>query len=415
MDDYKAGMRNEVHLNWHPEAVLVGPDGQRIGSESVHSACITPASDPKKPLQALPQFFAALQAGRLHLIGKFDVPKAKAKAGDFLTLSGGSTGTPKIILRSAASWLHSIQILQMLLEITPAARVAAISDLSHSLALYAGVEALTLGAEFHTLHGLRLSKLVREIQSRKVTHLYATPTQLRLLTGPPTASVQFVIIGGGAVDSRASEHSKSLFPNAKFFRFYGAAETSFITLADETTPILSVGRTFRGVEIDIRNTSGSRLSAGRDGMIWVKSPMLFTRYVSGSSPDTERQVDWLSIGEIGSLDANGNLTVKGRAGRVINIADQLVYLDQIEAVLLADPAVKNAAALAVPNTLHGFNIVAAIQVNAGDLNAIKITANTALPLLSRPRKLILIDDWPMLPSGKTDYKELELRIGVKNL
>jgi hypothetical protein len=60
-------------------------------------------------------------------------------------------------------------------------------------------------------------------------------------------------------------------PNAQIREFYGAAEASFITLADETTPENSVGRPYPGVEVSLDPT----------GEIWVKSPYLFVSYAEG--------------------------------------------------------------------------------------------------------------------------------------
>ncbi|MCP4998380.1 MAG: long-chain fatty acid--CoA ligase, partial [Hyphomicrobiales bacterium] len=347
--------------------------------------------------------------------GRTERPDCSADPGGFLTLSGGTTGTPKIIRRRSASWLHSIRVMQRLLGISPASRVATLGDLSHSLALYASVEALVCGAQCHALHSNALRSLAGEIDTRKISHLYATPTQLRLLSAPPIQSVRYVIVGGGALDPAASHHCKTLFPNAKTYRFYGAVETSFITLGDDSCPLSAVGHAFPGVRIEIRNSKKKSQPPGTDGLIWVTSPMLFDRYVTGSSAHTIRDGDWLSVGEIGSLDEHGNLTVKGRVERVVNVADQLVYLDEIEAVICAHDAVRSAAVLALPDDLRGHALVAAVELAGPHLKDIKSRINAILPPSRRPRKIIEVKDWPMLPSGKTDYIALKstIRTAIK--
>ena len=70
----------------------------------------------------------------------------------------------------------------MLFGIGPGSRVAVLGALSHSLALYAAIEALHLGADLHLLVGCSPSRQCREMRARGVQVLYATPVQLRMLT-----------------------------------------------------------------------------------------------------------------------------------------------------------------------------------------------------------------------------------------
>ncbi|MCP5085787.1 MAG: long-chain fatty acid--CoA ligase [Rhodobacteraceae bacterium] len=403
-------METAKTLHWHKDAVLIGPDGAQVGFATAQAATAKPASDPTDPTQALPEFFAGIKSGHPPLIGTANAPEVTASADDFLTLTGGTTGTPKIIRRASSSWLHSIRVMQEVLNITPAAKVATLGDLSHSLALYASVEALVCGAQCHVLGGSAPHSSAREIHRRGISHLYATPTQLRLLSGAAILSVMHVVIGGGVLDTNTNNHLKALFPSAKIRRFYGAAETSFVTLADETFPLTSVGAPFPGVQIDIRDTRGTSLPPGSEGLIWVKSPMLFAGYVSGDSKHTMRKGDWLCVGELGNLDHSGNLTVKGRVERVVNVADQLVYLDQVETLLRTHNSVNFAAVLAQPDDLRGTVLLAVFDTSETELASIRSHINSTLPPPCRPRELYTIDNWPMLPSGKTDYKELERRI-----
>ena len=99
----------------------------------------------------------------------------------FITFTGGTTGTPKAILRDQSSWLYSFARQ----GIVPNDRVAVLGALSHSLALYATVEALHQMADVYLLSGLRPRAQLDAIRGHDVTVLYATPTQLKLLGGSP--------------------------------------------------------------------------------------------------------------------------------------------------------------------------------------------------------------------------------------
>ena len=68
--------------------------------------------------------------------------------------------------------------------IGPGARIAVLGRLIHSLSLYGAIEGLHLGAEVHLLDSLRPDRQRKALALRRITHLYATPAQLRLLLGP---------------------------------------------------------------------------------------------------------------------------------------------------------------------------------------------------------------------------------------
>ncbi|MCP5075301.1 MAG: hypothetical protein GY947_18665, partial [Rhodobacteraceae bacterium] len=108
-------MKEAEALCWHQEAILVGPDGRGVDFAAAQVAAPTDVSDPGDALRALPEFFAGLRAGQPPLVGRTERPDCSADPGGFLTLSGGTTGTPKIIRRRSASWLHSIRVMQRLL------------------------------------------------------------------------------------------------------------------------------------------------------------------------------------------------------------------------------------------------------------------------------------------------------------
>ncbi len=387
-------MSSDTVISWHPKAVLHDSSGNHVtGTSDISANC-----DPQDPLNALPAYIAAMAAGMVPIMGEFSGNRPEC-IGDLLTQTGGSTGTPKTILRSSESWIKSFYYMRDHFDIGPDAHVAALGHLNHSLALYAGLEALHLGANFHALCGLKPHTYTAELHKRSITHLYATPTQIRLMPQNHIPSVTSVLIGGGMMDTANYAHAKSLFPNANIIEFYGAAETSFITISDDQTPKGSVGRAFENVTIDIRNTDGSPTQTGTIGEVWVKTPLAFKGYLPPSSPPLE----FINVGEMGALDKNGYLFLSGRSDRAITIADQIVYLDQIETKITQDLHLQHIAFMPKQDTLRGYTLHA--LTNADDLSLTDFTSH--LPRHIQPRSLTLVSDWPLLPSGKTDYKALE--------
>lgn len=383
-------------------------EGSRLGSAA---GAILPDS---------PQGLAAAVGHPAFRIGAPDLPPPRLHDQPVLeTLTSGSTGQPRRIRRTQASWTASFAV-NACLGIGPGARVAVLGRLIHSLSLYGAMEGLHLGAQVHHLADLRPDRQRAALAERRITHLYATPAQLRLILGPETLpDLRLLLVGGSKLDPALRRALATLAPNARIREFYGAAETSFVTLADGTTPEASVGCPYPGVELDIDPT----------GEVWVKSPYLFLgcadagpvtadRAVSSArqkeaqergAPATRWRDGWLSVGEIGQLK-DGCLYLKGRAGRMVTVADQNVFPEEIEAFIETLPGVTRAAVLPIPDAKRGTVLVATIQGDPAQEATILTRLRHDLGPLKAPKALVWRQDWPTLPSGKTDLKALEVSL-----
>ncbi|MFM7444958.1 MAG: AMP-binding protein [Tabrizicola sp.] len=387
-------------FRWHSAARLFDSAGEEVPRVHVGKGTRSPVVLPDSA-----QGLAAAIGHPAYRIGAPDQPPPDPQDQPILeTLTSGSTGQPRRICRTQASWTASFAV-NATLGIGPGARVATLGRLIHSLSLYGAVEGLHLGAEVHHLADLRPDRQRRALAARRITHLYATPAQLRLLLGPGTVpDLRLILVGGSKLDPVLRTGLQSLAPIAQIREFYGAAETSFITLADETTPAASVGRPYPGVDLHL----------GPGGEVWVRSPYLFLGYGADAGRNLQRRQvtaarwrdGWLSVGEIGEL-RDGFLYLKGRAGRMVKVADQNVFPEEIEALLETLPGVTRAAVLPVPDPLRGHALVAVVQGDAGHEVGILVTLREKLGPTRSPKALIWRDDWPVLASGKTDLKALE--------
>ena len=376
-------------FRWHPAARLFEA-GREIRPASPSG---TVARDSAEGLAQV----IGLEAFRL---GAPEDPAPEAAGGAvFETLTSGSTGTPRRILRTQGSWIASFMV-NAGLGIGPGARVAVLGRLVHSLSLYGAVEGLHLGAEVHLFQGLRPDRQRKALAEQHISHLYATPAQLRMLGEGPgiCPELRLILVGGAKLDPALRAAVRQMAPEADLREFYGAAEASFITMADPDTPEGSVGRPYPGVEIAV----------DPDGEVWVKSPYLFMRYAS--DPGGARWRDgWLSVGEIGRLEG-GYLYLHGRAGRRVKVADQTVFPEEIEALIEAMPGIRRAAVLPVADARRGHVLVAMAQGDPIGAAAIMARLRQALGPTRAPKELIWIEDWPILPSGKTDLRALEARL-----
>jgi long-chain acyl-CoA synthetase len=361
---------------WHPATRVFDRDGV-VGP--VEPGCAVIEDRPVGRALAL-----ALAQGDGFRIGAPDQPQA-AGAGMFETLTGGSLGSPRRVIRPVASWQASFAVNAGLFGIGPGVVVAVPGRLCHSLPLYAALEAAHLGAEVHLLDGLRPDRAAAAMRACAAEVVYATPTQMRQMVAAGRAwpAMRHVVLGGERLDSGLRQALCQAAPAAQITAFYGAAETSFVTMTDDQTPEGSVGAAYPGVRIDIRQ-----------GEIWVTSP-----YVAQGD-------GWVSVGEIGRLEA-GYLYLQGRAGRMVTIAGQNVFPEEIEGWLTGLPGIDRVAVFAVPDARRGHVLQAIVQGDAGQQAAIIAAMRARLGALVAPRAMIWQAVWPELPSGKTDLAALQ--------
>ncbi len=314
----------------------------------------------------------------------------EAGEGEFETLTSGSSGNPRRILRSMESWIASFAVNTRLFGVGKGCHVAVLGGLEQSLSLYGAVEALHLGADLSVLGGLAPAAQARGLGGVDV--LWASPAQLRVLIARgPMPRVGRVIVGGSKLDDAL----RADLGDIPITEFYGAAEASFITMAEANSPPASVGAPYPDVEVSVRG-----------GEVWLRSPYTFLRYAGADRGGATWRDGWLSVGEMGRVQG-GNLYLSGRAGRMVTVADHNVFPEEIEARMMALDGVRQAAVLPHRDGLRGVHLVAVCAGDAAQEGAILATLRAEMGALKAPKSMIWLQDWPCLPSGKTDLRALQ--------
>ncbi|WP_170842163.1 AMP-binding protein [Pacificibacter marinus] len=350
---------------------------------------------------------AAITAGHSINLRRGHPIALKDGKAQLLCETAGSTGTPKVIVRSQRSWIASFDTNREMFGITPDDCVAVFGALVHSLALYGVVEAAHIGADICMLADLRPNTQCDQLIRNGVTILYLTPTQLRLLCATQTLmpNVRQIIVGGGIVHDSLRHETQKSFPNAALTQFYGASETSFITLANDTTPMGSVGAPYPHVTLELRTQDQIRSACA--GEIWVKSPYLFAGYAQGDGRDTQIKDGFVTIGEFGRMDDDGNLFLLGRKSRMVTIADQNVFPEDIERYIADRFLPKDVVVMAEPDPLRGHRLIAIVQGSTETEDTMLQACRAHLGPLKSPRRVVFIEHLPLLPSGKPNLIALK--------
>lgn len=164
------------------------------------------------------------------------------------------------------------------------------------------------------------------------------------------------------------------------------------------------GIVYDGVPIDGVDVRIDPDGAGNSEIL-LRGPMLLRAYRNAPNP---LDAGWLRTGDIGSLDANGVLSVRGRAGDLIITGGENVWPAPVEAALLAHPAVAAVAVVGRPDVEWGQAVTAVVEVEAEHtvtLEELRSTAKESLPAYCAPQRLE-IRELPRSSLGKILRHEL---------
>jgi long-chain acyl-CoA synthetase len=260
-------------------------------------------------------------------------------------------------------------------------------------------------------------RMMDTLRSGRTPCLVAVPSQLLLMLElaarrqlAPIDGVRLILISGARWMRDRTDALQALFPKARIVEFYGASETSFMAWmdADASAPPHAVGKPFSNVDIDIRQPQPPLGT----GQIFVRSPMLFTDYVGAANDHTAavRDGEWLSVRDMGYIDAQGYLCLVGRENRMVVTQGKNLFPEEVESVLMSSIEVAHASVLGVPDAIRGQQVVAIVCASntATDVSAQALAdlCRAQLESYKVPKRFFMCTDWPMTASGKTDHPAL---------
>ncbi|MEO6205889.1 MAG: AMP-binding protein, partial [Mycobacteriales bacterium] len=197
---------------------------------------------------------------------------------------------------------------------------------------------------------------------------------------------------------------------------YGCTETSALisTQPNAERRMGSVGKAVPSVEVRIVDAEGTVLGADEDGEICVRGPVLMTGYwQSQEATDHAIRDGWLHTGDVGHIDADGYLYVVDRIKDLIIRGGFNVYPRDVEDVMLAHPAIVAAAVVGKPDPKLGEEIVAFVQLGAGQeatAGELIAYAREHLGAYKYPREVRIVDSIPLTSVMKLDRKALRAQV-----
>ncbi|MFD7293646.1 long-chain fatty acid--CoA ligase [Streptomyces sp. NPDC059897] len=190
---------------------------------------------------------------------------------------------------------------------------------------------------------------------------------------------------------------------------YGLTETTgagTCHLAGEPASPGTVGRALPGCEVAVRDDAGAELPPGEVGEVHIKGPVVMKGYwnrpdATGEALDAD---GWLRTGDLGSLDAAGDLRIVDRKKDLVIRGGYNVYPREVEEVLYEHPDIVEAAVIGVPDPHYGEEVAAVVALRPGadalDVRALRSWAKERLSAYKVPHLLAVVDELPKGATGK---------------
>jgi malonyl-CoA/methylmalonyl-CoA synthetase len=200
----------------------------------------------------------------------------------------------------------------------------------------------------------------------------------------------------------------------KVLERYGMTETGMITsnpYEGERRPG-SVGYPLPRVEVRIADPEGRALGAGEIGVIEVRGPNVFKGY--WGMPEKTRQEfrdGWFITGDMGVMEADGRVSIVGRAKDLIISGGFNVYPKEIEDAVDALPGVTESAVIGVPHPDFGEGVVAVVTGKPPAEAEMQAALQERLAKFKLPKRIFLVDELPRNAMGKVQKAELRKRFG----
>jgi malonyl-CoA/methylmalonyl-CoA synthetase len=191
---------------------------------------------------------------------------------------------------------------------------------------------------------------------------------------------------------------------------YGMTETNMITSnpCEGARKAGTVGLPLPGVEVRVTGPQGV-LPPGAAGSIEVRGPNVFLGYWNLPEKTAEEFRDgWFVTGDLGAFDAEGYLSILGRAKDLVITGGLNVYPAEVEAALDDLPGIRASAVIGVPHPDFGEAVVACV-VGAVEEGSVRAALRDRLAAFKIPKRVLVLDDLPRNAMGKVQKAELRRR------
>ena len=333
--------------------------------------------------------------------------------------TSGSTGQPKGVLVPHRGVVSLAAMMAAEFGLGPGSRILQLFSFGFDASMWDLLMALPVGGTLHVapeevrLPGAPLERLLREERIEVIT---LPPSLLSVLPAAELPDVRIVTATGEAC---SAEVVAQWAPGRRFYNGYGPTETTVGTtmglcIGDERVP--SIGRPFTNTRVYLLDRHGMPVPVGVPGELLAGGDGVARGYLGQPGLTAQRFVPdpfgahggrLYRTGDLARYRPDGRLEFLGRVDHQVKIRGFRVELEEIESRLARHPEVGDAVVVAREEGSGPRRLVAWVKLSSpSDAGRLRSWLKESLPDFMIPSAFVIVDDFPRLPNGKVDRRQL---------
>ncbi|MBX9728945.1 MAG: acyl--CoA ligase [Sphingopyxis sp.] len=342
--------------------------------------------------------------------------------------SSGTTGTPKGIVHShIMRWRQAAGGFKAIYGSDSRSLLSTPLYSNTTLAVF--LPTMAWGGHARMMGKFDAGRWLALAEANRITHTMLVPVQYhRLLSHPDfdqndLSSVQQKFCTSAPFSAELKADAVARFPGT-LIEIYGMTEGGVVCMLfahKHPDKLHTVGQPVAGHELIVLDDNDQPLPPGEKGVIAGRSPTMMSGY--RNQPEKTREMEWrdadgnlwLKTGDVGIVDADGFVSIVGRAKDMIISGGFNIYPADLEVELMAEAEVADAAVVGAPSVDWGETPVGFVVPAAGlsiDPEALRATVNARLGKTQRLSAIHVVDDLPRSHIGKLLKSELRARLSA---
>lgn len=343
-----------------------------------------------------------------------------------MCFTSGTTGNPKGVLHCFNTTLCTCETFNRELAVTDEEVMLDYLPVGLNWGYMTLVQAVMAGARVVLMERFSSEAALELIERERVTYIPTAPASIvAMLNSPELArrdlsSLRIVITGGASAAVETIKAFQSAVPHARLIELYGMLETgyhSFTRLTDDPLKVNgTVGHCVEEMGLRILDDDGNDVPYGEVGEIVAIGPSVHMGYLDNpaANRDSFTPDGWFRTGDLGQYaDAEGNVRIAGRKKEIINRGGKKYFPREIEELLYEHPKIMQAAIVGAPDPRLGEkNCLCAIVKPGSELRLEEVVSflRGRVADYKLPEALVVMNDFPMTPTGKIRRPELVKRV-----
>lgn len=273
----------------------------------------------------------------------------------------------------------------------------------------------------YTPNPTNLGEVVEAIRHNKANNIMATPTLLKMIMAKASKedleSVELVISGAESLhpDIKAQFEEMTKGHNSLIIEGYGITECAPIVSLNpfDTQKTNSVGKMIKGIDVIVVDPETfTKVGPHEEGMFLARGRSVFNGYLDKEIESPFVDIDgksYYKTGDLGYIDEDGYLFITGRLKRFIKIGGEMISMPFIEKVLVSKYGEEGINTIAVEGTDKGLEPIVVLfstkEIDKSEVNT--YLRENGVASIAKIREVRIIDEIPMLGSGKINYRHLK--------